>query len=106
MILNGNITRIKRYVSGGLWLGSFSIQKYSRANVCFIVLLTPRLPALVRGAEVDRYWPTTDNRLVEYDMDQLVYEEDSAFQNIKILHSQQYGNALILDNDLSECTQH
>uniref|UniRef100_A0AAQ4RFV4 PABS domain-containing protein n=1 Tax=Gasterosteus aculeatus aculeatus TaxID=481459 RepID=A0AAQ4RFV4_GASAC len=71
VILNGNITRIKR------------------------------LPALVRGAEVDRYWPTTDNRLVEYDMDQLVYEEDSAFQNIKILHSQQYGNALILDNDLN-----
>uniref|UniRef100_A0A8C2ZWH9 Spermine synthase n=1 Tax=Cyclopterus lumpus TaxID=8103 RepID=A0A8C2ZWH9_CYCLU len=70
-ILNGNITRIKR------------------------------LPALIRGAEVDRYWPTTDGRLVEYDMDQLVYEEDSAFQNIKILHSQQYGNTLILDNDLN-----
>uniref|UniRef100_A0A8C9XJI8 Spermine synthase n=1 Tax=Sander lucioperca TaxID=283035 RepID=A0A8C9XJI8_SANLU len=71
VILNGNITRIKR------------------------------LPALVRGAEVDRYWPTADGRLVEYDMDQIVYEEDSAYQNIKILHSQQYGNVLILDNDLN-----
>ncbi|TNN51110.1 Spermine synthase [Liparis tanakae] len=59
--------------------------------------------AQVDNVEVDRYWPTTDDRLVEYDMDQLVYEEDSAFQNIKILHSQQYGNALILDDDLSEC---
>ncbi|KAF3840902.1 hypothetical protein F7725_006764 [Dissostichus mawsoni] len=71
MILNGNITRIKR------------------------------LPALVRGAEVDRYWPTTDDRLLEYDMDQLVYEEDSPYQNIKILHSQQYGNVLILDDDIN-----
>ncbi|KAA8586982.1 hypothetical protein FQN60_000818, partial [Etheostoma spectabile] len=71
VILNGNIARIKR------------------------------LPALVRGAEVDRYWPTADGRLVEYDMDQIVYEEDSAYQNIKILHSQQYGNVLILDNDLN-----
>ncbi|XP_010793359.1 spermine synthase [Notothenia coriiceps] len=71
MILNGNITRIKR------------------------------LPALVRGAEVDRYWPATDDRLLEYDMDQLVYEEDSPYQNIKILHSQQYGNVLILDDDIN-----
>ncbi|XP_074467098.1 spermine synthase-like [Sebastes fasciatus] len=71
IILNGNITRIKR------------------------------LPALVRGAEVDRYWSTSDGRMIEYDFDQLVYEEDSAFQNIKIFHSQQYGNVIILKDDLN-----
>ncbi|KAK5870608.1 hypothetical protein PBY51_003541 [Eleginops maclovinus] len=70
-ILNGKITRIKR------------------------------LPALVRGAEVDRYWPTNDGRLVEYDMDRLVCDEDSAYQNIKILHSKQYGNILILKGDIN-----
>ncbi|CAB1315994.1 unnamed protein product [Coregonus sp. 'balchen'] len=47
-----------------------------------------RLPALTRGAAVDRYWPTADGRLVEYDIDRVVYDEDSAYQNIKILHSQ------------------
>ncbi|PWA22649.1 hypothetical protein CCH79_00001914, partial [Gambusia affinis] len=71
VLLNGNITRIKR------------------------------LPALVRGAKVDRYWPTADGRLVEYDIDEVVYEEDSAYQNIKILHSRQYGNILVLDGDVN-----
>ncbi|XP_041864886.1 spermine synthase isoform X2 [Melanotaenia boesemani] len=71
VLLNGNIARIKK------------------------------LPALVRGAKVDRYWPTADGRLVEYDIDQVVYEEDSAYQNIKILHSQQYGNILVLDGDVN-----
>jgi len=60
----------------------------------------------MRGAKVDRYWPTADGRLMEYDIDQVVYEEDSAYQNIKILHSQQYGNILVLDGDVSKCMQH
>uniref|UniRef100_A0A667Z1S7 Spermine synthase n=1 Tax=Myripristis murdjan TaxID=586833 RepID=A0A667Z1S7_9TELE len=60
-----------------------------------------RLPALTRGGQVDRYWPTTDDRLIEYDIDRVVYDEDSAYQNIKILHSQQYGNILVLDGDVN-----
>lgn len=68
-----------------------------------IVIFNPRLPALIRGAEVDRYWPTSDNRLIEYDIDRVVYEEDSAYQNIKILRSKQYGNILVLNGDISEC---
>uniref|UniRef100_A0A3B4G7B6 Spermine synthase n=1 Tax=Pundamilia nyererei TaxID=303518 RepID=A0A3B4G7B6_9CICH len=71
VLLNGNITRIKK------------------------------LPALLRGAKVDRYWPTADGRLIEYDIDKVVYEEDSEYQNIKILHSQQYGNILVLDGDVN-----
>uniref|UniRef100_A0A672H4I1 Spermine synthase n=1 Tax=Salarias fasciatus TaxID=181472 RepID=A0A672H4I1_SALFA len=71
VLLNGNITRIKK------------------------------LPALVRGAKVDRYWPTADGRIVEYDIDQVVYDEDSDYQNIKILHSRQYGNILVLDGDVN-----
>ncbi|CAB1333047.1 unnamed protein product [Coregonus sp. 'balchen'] len=60
-----------------------------------------RLPALIRGAAVDRYWPTADGRLVEYDIDRVVYDEDSAYQNIKIMHSQQFGNILILNGDVN-----
>ncbi|KAM3868758.1 spermine synthase [Diretmus argenteus] len=70
-LLQGNITRIKR------------------------------LPVLTRGAPVDRYWPTADGRLVEYDIDRMVYDEDSAYQNIKILHSQQFGNILVLNGDIN-----
>lgn len=55
---------------------------------------------------MDRYWPTADGRLMEYDIDQVLYEEDSAYQNIKILRSQQFGNMLVLNGDVSKCTQH
>lgn len=60
-----------------------------------------RLPAVVRGAKVDRYWPTADGRLVEYDIDEIVYSKESPYQNIKILHSNQFGNILILNGDVN-----
>uniref|UniRef100_A0A8C5EAI1 Spermine synthase n=1 Tax=Gouania willdenowi TaxID=441366 RepID=A0A8C5EAI1_GOUWI len=45
-----------------------------RNPIClsFFLSIHPRLPALVRGAKVDRYWPTADGRIVEYDIDQVV----------------------------------
>ncbi|CAM2096759.1 spermine synthase isoform X1 [Caretta caretta] len=60
-----------------------------------------RLPATVRGGAIDRYWPTADGRLVEYDIDEVVYDEESPYQNIKILHSKQFGNILILSGDVN-----
>ncbi|KAF7250957.1 Spermine synthase [Varanus komodoensis] len=60
-----------------------------------------RLPAIVRGDAIDRYWPTADGRLVEYDIDEVIYDEESAYQNIKILHSKQFGNMLILSGDVN-----
>nr|XP_060626084.1 spermine synthase isoform X2 [Anolis sagrei ordinatus] len=60
-----------------------------------------RLPAIVRGDTIDRYWPTADGRLVEYDIDEVVYDEESPYQNIKILHSKQFGNILILSGDVN-----
>ncbi|KAG5193384.1 hypothetical protein MG293_005907 [Ovis ammon polii] len=64
-----------------------------------------RLPPIVRGGAIDRYWPTADGRLVEYDIDKVVYDEDSPYQNIKILHSKQFGNILILSGDVRELCQ-
>ncbi|XP_036925535.1 spermine synthase-like [Sturnira hondurensis] len=60
-----------------------------------------RLPPIVRGGTIDRYWPTADGRLVEYDIDEVVCDEESPYQNIKILHSKQYGNMLILNGDVN-----
>ncbi|XP_030828505.1 spermine synthase-like [Strongylocentrotus purpuratus] len=56
-------------------------------------------PEISRGAAVDRYIPTADRRLVEYDFDAATFEADSEYQNVKIMHSPQYGNMLILDDD-------
>lgn len=36
----------------------------------------------------------------------LIYEADSPHQNIKVLHSTQFGNVLILDNDISKYCIH
>lgn len=52
-----------------------------------------------RGTNFNRYFPTTVGLLVEYDFDELVFEEQTPFQNVKIYHSPQYGNMLILDDD-------
>ncbi|KAI8123243.1 spermine synthase isoform X2 [Lucilia cuprina] len=54
------------------------------------------LPTLKRG-DVARYFPSADERIIEYDIDSLVYEARSPFQKIQILHSKTLGNMLILD---------
>lgn len=38
-----------------------------------------------------------DERIIEYDIDTLVYEARSPFQKIQIMHSKTLGNMLILD---------
>uniref|UniRef100_A0A8C5YBD7 Spermine synthase n=1 Tax=Microcebus murinus TaxID=30608 RepID=A0A8C5YBD7_MICMU len=38
-----------------------------------------RLPPIVRGGAIDRYWPTADGRLVEYDIDEVVNLEIFSF---------------------------
>ncbi|CAH1228347.1 SRM [Branchiostoma lanceolatum] len=58
-----------------------------------------RLPFIKRGMRLDPYITTTSEQIVEYDFDRVVYEENSPYQNIKILHSPQYGNLLLLDDD-------
>ncbi|XP_033635693.1 spermine synthase-like [Asterias rubens] len=58
-----------------------------------------KFPKISRGGPYDVYVPTVDGRLIEYDFDKLVFEEDSKYQNVKILHSKNFGNVLILDDD-------
>ncbi|KAH8369680.1 hypothetical protein KR093_000596 [Drosophila rubida] len=55
-----------------------------------------KLPTLKRG-DVARYFPSSDERIIEYDIDTLVYEARSPFQKIQIMHSKTLGNMLILD---------
>ncbi|CAD7668108.1 unnamed protein product [Nyctereutes procyonoides] len=60
-----------------------------------------QLPPILRGGAIDRYWPTAHGRLVEYDIDEVVYDEDSPYQNTKILHSKQFVYILILSGDVN-----
>lgn len=38
-----------------------------------------------------------DERIIEYDIDEIVFEKRSPFQKIQIVHSKTLGNMLILD---------
>ncbi|CAG9799728.1 unnamed protein product [Chironomus riparius] len=54
------------------------------------------LPALDRGPIV-KYFPTADERIIEYDIDKVLFDKRSEFQKIQIVHSKTLGNMLILD---------
>lgn len=55
-------------------------------------------PAIRRGSPLDMYLTTSDERLLEYDTDALLYEERSPYQKIQIFHSRSCGNFLVLDD--------
>ena len=56
-----------------------------------------RLPAIKRGT-VDCYFITSDERIVEYDIDEVLFEEKSPYQKVQIVHSKSFGNLLLLDD--------
>ncbi|XP_026328356.1 spermine synthase isoform X2 [Hyposmocoma kahamanoa] len=45
-----------------------------------------------------RYYPTSDERLLEYDIDGVLFDEQSPFQRVQIVHSKTLGNMLVLDD--------
>ena len=55
-----------------------------------------------RGQPIWPYAVTADERLMENDYDKTVFEKNSEWQNIRIVHSREHGNVLFLDGDLSK----
>ncbi|EDW41241.1 spermine synthase isoform X1 [Drosophila sechellia] len=55
------------------------------------------LPPIKRGGYIDIYMTSSDERIIEYDIDKVVFEARSPFQKIQIMHSKSLGNMLLLD---------
>lgn len=55
-----------------------------------------RIPVLKRCTKVPVYFPSSDERVLEYDFNKAIVNENSKFQNVKILSSPSLGNALLL----------
>ncbi|XP_058057415.1 spermine synthase isoform X1 [Anopheles bellator] len=55
------------------------------------------LPPIKRGSNVDVYLTSSDERVIEYDIDRVLYDQRSDFQKIQIVHSKSLGNMLVLD---------
>ncbi|XP_042214186.1 spermine synthase-like [Homarus americanus] len=56
------------------------------------------LPALKRAPLLNPYFTTSDDRIIEYDVDKLVCEERTDFQKVEIYHTKSFGNMLVLDD--------
>ncbi|XP_063927035.1 spermine synthase-like isoform X1 [Zophobas morio] len=52
----------------------------------------------IKRGTFSRYFPSSDDRLLEYDIDELVFEERTPYQKIQIVHSKSLGNMLVLDD--------
>jgi len=59
---------------------------------------TKAIPQVKRALSFDTYFTTSDDRLLEYDIQEMLFDEKSAFQHVQIGRSINYGNVLILDD--------
>nr|XP_049703029.1 spermine synthase isoform X1 [Helicoverpa armigera] len=55
-------------------------------------------PPIKRGYKFDVYLTSSDERLLEYDIDAVIFDEQSPFQRVQIVHSKTLGNMLVLDD--------
>ena len=56
------------------------------------------LPAIKRAPVINPYFTTSDDRILEYDVDEILFDEKSDFQRVQIYHTKSYGNMLVLDD--------
>ncbi|CAH2249175.1 spermine synthase isoform X2 [Pararge aegeria] len=66
-------------------------------NKYISVIKSQALPTLKR-CKFSRYYPTSDERLLEYDIDGVLFDEQSSFQKVQVVHSKSFGNMLVLDD--------
>nr|CAG4647977.1 EOG090X07PL [Moina brachiata] len=64
-----------------------------------VLNVSKSLHPIRRGGPLDRfrYLASSDDRLLEYDVDHVVADVKSPFQHIQIFHTMNYGNLLVLD---------
>ncbi|XP_076317238.1 spermine synthase isoform X3 [Tachypleus tridentatus] len=96
--LNGLITLILEEGSLSSFLTNVEVEELRKRLNKAVQKRVDRIPILKRGLEVPNYFSSSDERIFEYDFDKLVFQADSPFQNVKILHSPTFGNTLFLDD--------
>ncbi|CAL1689449.1 unnamed protein product [Lasius platythorax] len=78
---------------------TFEQLRYLEADVAMALnsQRSKHLPPIRRGTIYDLYLTLSDERLLEYDIDKLVFEARSPYQKVQIVHSKSLGNLLVLD---------
>ena len=75
------------------------------ANLCtklkFFFLLIEQspnfIPAITRGTNFSSYFTTSDDRLIQYGIEEVVFDQKSDFQTVQIVKTIDHGKILILD---------
>ncbi|KAK5647159.1 hypothetical protein RI129_002051 [Pyrocoelia pectoralis] len=97
---NGTITLNIEYLKGDDQDYILTLEKYREMERnlrgCGILNDT-RYPSIHRGT-FSRYFVSSDDRLLEYDIDSILFEERSRFQKVQVVHSKSLGNMLVLDD--------
>ena len=70
--------------------------------VCSYLFTHSLYAPIRRGQKVWPYAVSADERLLEMDYDELLWEKKSQYQLIRIFHSKEFGNVLFLDGDSSK----
>ena len=67
----------------------------------FFFLLTEQspnfIPAITRGTNFSSYFTTSDDRLIQYGIEEVVFDQKSDFQTVQIVKTIDHGKILILD---------
>nr|XP_022899720.1 spermine synthase isoform X2 [Onthophagus taurus] len=69
-----------------------------KTNITLHSFRSKILPPIKRGGVIDAYLTSSDDRLLEYDIDRVVFDEKTAYQRVLIVHSKTLGNMLVLDD--------
>ncbi|XP_018018625.1 spermine synthase-like [Hyalella azteca] len=56
------------------------------------------LAGIKRAPPINPYYTSSDDRLLEYDIDEVKFSETTPYQKVEIVHSKSFGNILVLDN--------
>lgn len=62
-----------------------------------LVIINIALNTVTNKASLIHGTSSADERIIEYDIDKVVFEARSPFQKIQIMHSKTLGNMLLLD---------
>lgn len=84
-------------------LETFSLDQIKSLENTMVKLLntekkTKAIPELKRGLKHDIYFNASDDRLLEYDVKEMLFDKQSEFQHVQIVRSENYGNILVLDD--------
>ncbi|KAF5284245.1 hypothetical protein FQR65_LT00245 [Abscondita terminalis] len=69
-----------------------------KININLSCIRSKLFPPIKRGGTFDVYLTSSDDRLIEYDIDDVLFEERSPFQKVQVVHSTSLGNMLVLDD--------